>query len=193
MGKTGQGKHKTMTMEEIIELATKTAISVYDQQRAAEAKEKHDRRLRSTKMLLENYRSFSSYNDNAVSNLHDALKIDEDIYDVLELMDGRDRPVLSDVRIDSIEKGVLRTKIMMAHVDAMLEIYYKHCLASPYPEEMRRYRVIYGMYLGEKEKKAEQIAEEECCDIATVYRDKKNAITKLTALIFGIDGVMLKK
>lgn len=192
MGKTEKDKHKTMTMEEIIELATKTAISVYDQQKKAEVKEKHDRRLRSTKMLLENYRSFSSYNDNAVSNLYDALKIDEDIYSVLELMEGRER-VSSDVKIDSIEKGVLRTKIMMAHVDAMLEIYKRNCETSPYPEEMRRYRVIYGMYLGEEEKRAEQIAEEECCDIATVYRDKKNAILKLTALIFGIDGILVRK
>ena len=191
MEKAGKIK-RSMTVEEIIEIATKTAISVYDQQKKAEAKDKHDRRLRSTKMLLENYRSFSSYNDNAVSNLYAALKIDEDIYDVLELMEGRER-VPSDIKIDSIEKGVLRTKIMMAHVDAMLEIYHKHCQSSPYPEEMRRYRVIYGMYLGEEEKRAEQIAEEECCDIATIYRDKKNAITKLTALIFGIDGVMLKR
>lgn len=192
MEKTEKDKLKTMTMEEIIELATKTAINVYDQQKKAEVKEKHDRRLRSTKMLLENYRSFSSYNDNAVSNLYDALKIDEDIYSVLELMEGRER-VSSDVKIDSIEKGVLRTKIMMAHVDAMLEIYKRNCETSPYPEEMRRYRVIYGMYLGEEEKRAEQIAEEECCDIATVYRDKKNAILKLTALIFGIDGILVRK
>ena len=192
MGKTVQGKHKAMTTEEIIEIATKTAISVYEQQKNAQMKEKHDKRLRSTKMLLENYRNFASYNDNAVINLHDALKIDEDIYGVLELMEGRER-VSSEVKIDSIEKGVLRTKIMMAHVDAMLGIYYKHCQSSPYPEEMRRYRVIYGMYLGEEEKRVEQIAEEECCDIATVYRDKKNAITKLTALIFGIDGIMLKR
>ena len=192
MGKTGQGRDKTMmAMEEIIEIATKTAINVYEQQKKAEMKEKHDRRLRSTKMLLENYRSFSSFNDNAVSNLYDALKIDEDIYDVLELMEGREK-ISSDVKIDSIEKGVLRTKIMMAHVDAMLDIYKRNCENSPYPEEMRRYRVIYGMYLGDEEKRAEQIAEEECCDIATVYRDKKNAITKLTALIFGIDGIMLK-
>ena len=192
MGKTEQGRKKMISMEEVIKIATETAISVYDQQKKAEAKEKHDKRLRSTKMLLENYRSFSSYNDNAVINLYDALKIDEDIYSVLELMEGRER-ASSEVKIDSIEKGVLRTKIMMAHVNAMLDIYYKHCQASPYPEEMRRYRVIYGMYLGDKEKKAEQIAEEECCDVATVYRDKKNAITKLTALIFGIDGIMLKR
>lgn len=192
MGKAEKGIKKMMSMEEVIKIATETAISVYDQQKKAEAKEKHDRRLRSTKMLLENYRSFSSYNDNAVINLYDALKIDEDIYSVLELMEGRER-VSSEVKIDSIEKGVLRTKIMMAHVNAMLDIYYKHCQASPYPEEMRRYRVIYGMYLGDEEKRAEQIAEEECCDIATVYRDKKNAITKLTALIFGIDGILVRK
>lgn len=192
MGKTEQGMKKMISMEEVIKIATETAISVYDQQKKAEAKEKHDKRLRSTKMLLENYRSFSSYNDNAVISLYDALKIDEDIYSVLELMEGRER-TSSEVKIDSIEKGVLRTKIMMAHVNAMLDIYKRNCENSPYPEEMRRYRVIYGMYLGEKEKKAEQIAEEECCDIATVYRDKKNAITKLTALIFGIDGIMLKR
>ena len=192
MGKADKGINKMISMEEVIRIATETAISVYDQQKKAEAKEKHDRRLRSTKMLLENYRSFSSYNDNAVINLYDALKIDEDIYSVLELMEGRER-ISSEVKIDSIEKGVLRTKIMMAHVNAMLDIYKRNCENSPYPEEMRRYRVIYGMYLGEEEKRSEQIAEEECCDIATVYRDKKNAITKLTALIFGIDGIMLKR
>lgn len=191
MGKTGNDRQK-MSQKEIIELVTKTAISVYDQQKQAEMKEKHDRRLRSTKLLLENYRNFASYNKNAVSNLYKALKIDEDIYEVLAMMEGRER-VSSDVKIDSIEKGVLRTKIMMAHVDAMLEIYKRNCENSQYPEEMRRYRVIEGFYLSDDEKNAEQIAEEECCDIATVYRDRKNAITKLTALIFGIDGMLLIK
>ena len=192
MGKTEQGMKKMISIEEAIKIGTETGISIYEQKKKAEAKEKHDRRLRNTEMLLKNYRSFSSYNDNAVISLYDALKIDEDIYSVLELMEGRER-TSSEVKIDSIEKGVLRTKIMMAHVNVILDIYKRNCENSPYPEEMRRYRVIYGMYLGDKEKKAEQIAEEECCDIATVYRDKKNAITKLTALIFGIDGIMLKR
>ena len=192
MGKADKGINKMISMEEVIRIATETGISVYEQKKKAEAKEKHDRRLRNTEMLLKNYRSFSSYNDNAVISLYDALKFDEDIYSVLELMEGRER-ISSEVKIDSIEKGVLRTKIMMAHVNVILDIYKRNCENSLNPEEMRRYRVIYGMYLGEEEKKAEQIAEEECCDITTVYRDKKNAITKLTALMFGIDGVMLKR
>ena len=40
MGSTKKSRNDAMTMEEIIELAAKTAISVYDQQKKAQMKEK---------------------------------------------------------------------------------------------------------------------------------------------------------
>lgn len=49
--------------------------------------------------------------------------------DIIELMEGRrtDR----DGKIESIERGVIRTRVIMNHVDRMLEVYRESCESSP--------------------------------------------------------------
>ena len=95
---------------------------------------------------------------------------------------------ISDGRIESIERGVMRTKVIMNHVNTMLEVYRKSCEQSPYNEEKRRWRVIEGLYLNKVPKSVQEIAEEEFVNERTVYKDIKAACKRLTALIFGIDG-----
>lgn len=48
--------------------------------------------------------------------------------------------------------------------------------------------MIEGLYLSNKAKTVQEIAEEEVINERTVYKDVKAACRRLTALIFGIDG-----
>ena len=112
---------------------------------------------------------------------------DTDLKEVLELMSGNFRD--KDFTVLSIKEKVSRTKMMMEHVDAMIEVYRKHCEASPDPEELRRYEIIEQMYMSECPKKPSEIAEGENITVSTVYRDIDKACKKLAVLFFGIDGV----
>jgi len=190
------GKQKQVISKELLEMITEkaatvatkkaveVAINTYNQQKAIEEKEKFDRRLSNTRLLLEHYRDFSDYGDKAIYRIYE--KLDEDVTDIVEMMEGRRYD--KDTRIESIEKGVMRTKIIMNHVNTMLKVYKQGCDKSPNPEDRRRYRVIEGLYLKKVPESVQEIAEKEQIAERTVYKDVTTACKRLTALIFGIDG-----
>lgn len=170
--------------EKAAEVAAERAVEMYQKQAAEEEKAKFDKRYRNTKLLLEHYRDFSDYGEKAIYRIYEEL--DEDIIDIIELMEGRKSD--NDGRIESIERGVMRTRVIMNHVNTMLEVYRKSCESSPNQEEKRRWRAIEGLYLNKVPRSVQEIAEEEFINERTVYKDVKAACKRLTALIFGIDG-----
>ena len=170
--------------ERAAEIAAETAISLYQKKVNEGEKEKFDKRYRNTKLLLEHYRDFADYGEKAIYRIYEEL--DEDIVDIIEMMEGRRSD--SDGRIESIQRGVMRTRVIMNHVNTMLEVYRKSCEASPYQEEKRRWRVIEGLYLRKVPESVQEIAEKEFVNERTIYKDVKAACKRLTALIFGIDG-----
>ena len=80
----------------------------------------------------------------------------------------------------------------MTHVDTMLEVYRKTCESSASEVKQRQYRVIERLYLSEKRMNTKEIAELEGEDIRTIQNDAKTAREDLTALIFGLDGVLTR-
>lgn len=183
MGKTGQSISKEV-LEQVAAHAARVAVDTYNQQRDYEEKEKFDRRLNNTRLLLEHYRDFADYGEKAIYRIYEEL--DEDVLDIIEMMEGRKSD--KDGRIESIEKGVMRTKAIMNHVNTMLNVYKKSCDKSPYPEDRRRYRVIEGLYLKKVPESVQEMADREGIAERTVYKDVTAACKRLTALIFGIDG-----
>lgn len=184
MGKTGRQVISKEVLEQVAEHAARVAVDTYNQQRDCEEKDKFDRRLNNTRLLLEHYRDFSDYGEKAIYRIYEEL--DEDVLDIIEMMEGRKTD--KDGRIESIEKGVMRTKAIMNHVNTMLNVYKKSCDKSPYPEDRRRYRVIEGLYLKKVPESVQEIADTEGIAERTVYKDVTAACKRLTALIFGIDG-----
>lgn len=185
MGKQKQTQTLSKDVLDLItEHAAKVAVETYNKQKDREEKEKFDRRLNNTRLLLEHYRDFSDYGDKAIYRIYEEL--DEDVIDIIEMMEGRRSD--KDGRVESIEKGVMRTRAIMNHVNAMLKVYKKSCEDSPYPEEKRRYRVVEGLYLKKVPESVQDIAESEGIVERTVYKDVTAACKRLTALIFGIDG-----
>ena len=186
----------TVSLEELVQFSVKQGMAAYEEcmkeSFKATEKKRYDKKLYSTKLLMEHYREFKQHEENAVSDLYTALKVNDDIFDILGAMQGYGKnPSVN--KVESIEKSAFRTKMIMTHVDSMLEVYKRNCESSQVPELMRRHRVVVKAYVDPERKSVEQIAEEECCDIATVYRDKKKALEDLAALIFGIDGIKFSK
>ncbi len=121
------------------------------------------------------------------SAIYEAAAIqDEDVYDILEMMTGGH---YADYYVESIKKSAARTRIIIEHVKEMLTLYEIYCFRSTKPEDKRRYRVVYAIYIDETPRTAAQIALDENVDERTIYRDIDSACEKLSALIFGIDGL----
>jgi hypothetical protein len=168
------------------EAGIKAAMDYLTEERKQLKKGRYDRRLRNTRLLLKNYRSFRNYAKNAV---YKASQLKENAVDIL---DGLDEYSFDDsLYIESIKKSQQRTLIILNHIDEMLRYYKIDCEQSGKDEELRRYRIIVAYYINEQRKSAEQIAEDEHIERRTLYKDINMALKPLSALIFGIDSMKL--
>lgn len=150
-------------------------------------KARHGKIKANTKRLLRNYRALKDHCERSVYN---ADTIDEgDGYtfaDIIDLINGGGG---SSFKIESIRQSTVRTRIIIDHIDTMINLYKVYCDTSPKEEDTRRYRVIYWLYISEEPRTHAEIAEDEYVAKSTIYNDAEVAIERLTALIFGIDGL----
>ena len=177
----------TLTAEqrkEIIGVASQVAIEQYQKSAERAKQTARDKRLHNTKLLMEKYRSFVIHSKTAV---HEASQVEDDfdLDDLLELMDCGTGD--KELAVTSVRESAARTRILVHHIDRMLDYFKYRCDHSPKPEDDRRYRIIHYSYLAEeKEQKTfQELADEENVDISTIYRDHKVALRQLSALIFG--------
>lgn len=169
---------------EIISMASRVAIEQYHKEAERTRKAARDKRLHNTKLLMEKYQGFVIHSQSAV---FDASQIDDDLSleTLLDIMGcGEGEKKLS---VASVQESAARTRVLVHHIDRMLEYYKFRCDHSPKPEDARRYRVIYFSYLvDEQEQKTfQELADDENVDISTIYKDHKAALQQLSALIFG--------
>lgn len=177
-----------LTMEKIIKLASKAgaqaALNTIKMENQKAQITRQDKRLYNTKLLLRNYRMLNAYVSNAI---YEESDVDETAIDILDMM--CEHSWKEGVCIDSIKKSVVRTYMIMNHINSMLEIYDILCHQSTKPEDLRRWRVMNAMYIVDDNTTAEEIALNEGIDTRTVYKDLSVATEKMTALLFGIDGL----
>lgn len=182
-----QSGDTTLTAEqyrEIIGMASHVAIEQYQKVVEQAKQNARDKRLHNTKLLMEKYRSFVIHSKTAV---HEVVQVkdDFDLDELLEIMGcGTGNKELAVV---SVRESVARTRILVHHIDRMLDYFKYRCDHSSKPEDARRYRIIYYSYLTEeaKQKTFQELAEDENVDVSTIYRDHKAALRQLSALIFG--------
>ncbi len=177
-------------LESICSTAAKAGIEAYRLEVVREQKERHARVLNSAKALITNYRRFKALCQKSVYDL-ETTNNEYQLKDIIMLMSGKMRE--QDYEILSIKEKVVRTKIIMDHVDTMLAVYKKQCELSSDPEEARRYRIINAVYLSETPQRIGDVAEAENITVSTAYRDCDKAYRRLAVLFFGIDGVDFKK
>lgn len=179
----GKKQYKKLTPELLNEIVD-CAIGAYNDEVEKGQRQRYDKKLRNTKLLLKNYRQLVKHSEKAI---FEAAHIEDDVLqNVLEAMGGSSS---GEYYIKSIRASAIRTRIMIEHINAMLEIYRKYCEQSNSAEDMRRLRVINGLYINEPAQTAKQIAEAESVDIRTIYYDVNIAVEKITFLLFGIDGL----
>ncbi len=182
--KTGSTTLTAEQRKEIIGIASKVAIEQYHKAAEKARKDAKDKRLHNTELLLKKYRGFVIHSQNAVF-LASKVEDDNDLDELLDLMEAGTG--CNDLVVTSVRDSAARTRVLVHHIDKMLD-YFKYCCEhSKKPEDARRYRVIFYSYIAEesKQKSFQQLADEENVDVSTIYRDHKSAIRQLSALIFG--------
>ena len=168
------------------EEGARVALQTMESERKKAEKERADRRLHNTKLLLQNYRMLVVHAGHAVYNSNAVMaEMPENILG--QMMDGT---LSSDeIYIESIKSSKLRTATIVKHIEDMLSMYEIFCEKSGNEEEERRYRILKMRYIDDPGMSVPEIAETENVATRTVYKDLDRAIRMVSALIFGIDGV----
>ena len=168
------------------EVGAKAAVKAVERERRAYRKKQYDWKYQNTKLLLRNYRRLNAYYENAIFSIEDAAEADVSFEDIMRSMG---RPADEEIFVESIQKNYLVTRIIMTHVNKMLECYEVMCERSNRQDDKRHWRVLEGLYLSENYTTAEQIAKQEHIDKRTVYKDIDLCAADLTTLFFGVGGI----
>lgn len=177
-------------LKRMMQQASEAGITAYQKEHEETVRKKVDRLLYRTKTLLERYTQLNEYANNSVYTLERAEEVNEGIAD-LEVL-TKFGIFDDDKTLHNLKRSVITVNMVMAHVNTMLEIYRKECESSASKVKQRQYRVIDHMYLSEKKLNTKEIAELEGEDVRTIQNDAKQAREDLTALIFGLDGVLTR-
>ena len=178
-----QGQLKDI-YEKAAAIGANEALKTFRQEQKKEYSRRADRRLRHTILRLRNYHMLKEHAENSVFG---RTQMEESALDILEsMMSMYDNEVI----IESIKRSATRTAVIVSHIETMLGLYAAYCDKSPNRDiEMRRYEVLWDMYMAEDTLSAKEVAEKQHVSKDTVYTDIRMATEKLTALIFGVDGL----
>lgn len=173
--------------EKAAEIGAREAIKTFEQERKKKYCHRADKRLRNTKLLLQNYHMLKEHAENSVFG---RTQMKESALDILESM----MSIYNDeVIIESIKRSATRTAIIVSHIETMFRLYEAYCDKSPNREiEMRRYEVIWDMYMAEDTISVKEIADKQNISRDSVCSDLRAGIERLTSLIFGVDGLNVR-
>lgn len=177
-------------LQEMMRRASEAGIASYKNEHEETTRRKAGRLLYRTKTLLERYTQLNEYAQNSVYTLERAEEVNEGIAD-LEVL-TKFGIFDDDKTLHNLKRSVVTVNMVMAHVNTMLEVYRKECESSASKVKQRQYRVIEYLYLSENKLNTKEIAELEGEDVRTIQNDAKQAREDLTALIFGLDGVITR-
>lgn len=108
-------------LQEIIRVASETAIEKYQREAEKSRKAVRDKRLHNTKLLLQNYHCFVEHSKSAVyeaSQLSEDDDFEELMEELMSQTDGRVRvPV-----VRSIQESAAHTRIIVQHIDRKLYV-----------------------------------------------------------------------
>lgn len=168
-------------------IGAKEALKTFEQERKKEYIGRADRRLRNTKLLLRNYHMLKEHAEKSVFG---RTQMEESALDILESMMSIYE---SEVVIESIKRSATRTAVIVSHIETMFGLYAVYCDRSINRDiDMRRYETLWDMYMAKDTLSPKEIAEKQNISRDTVYNDLRIAIEKLTALIFGVDGLNVR-
>lgn len=193
MGKNSQGRTIRLTEQELKQLceeAVDRGVAKYIKEQDRADSRKRRSLLYNTKKLLENYTKLKDYIENAVSTFEEAAEVDETIVNT-EVLIGF-RLMDSDRKLDRQIRGINAVKMMLAHIDRMLDVYKVDCQTSSSEVKRRRWDIVQMMYLDRDAKKTtKQIAEYYNMELSGIQKEAKAARSDLTILFFGLDAMVM--
>lgn len=180
----------TLSKEDLQELMEKAAVAGakagidrYEAELKDRQKKYRDKRYHNTKLLLRNYRMLQI---NAENSVFGRSQIEESAADILDNMMNMYN---DEVIVESIKTSATRTAIIVSHVKTMIRMYQICCEQSGNEIDKRRYDIIYGLYISDPKITRKELMDKWNISSDTTYTDEKIAIERLSALIFGVDGL----
>lgn len=169
--------------EKAAEAGAKAGIEKYEEELKRHQKQRGDKRYHNTKLLLRNYRMLQV---NAENSVFGRTQMKESAADILESMMN----IYNDeVVVESIKNSATRTAIIVSHVKTMIDMYQILCERSQNELDQRRFDIVYGLYVAEEKVTRKELMDKWHISADTTYQDEKIAIERLSALIFGVDGL----
>lgn len=170
--------------EKAAQIGAAQAIETFNSERAEDRKRRRKRKLRNTELLLRNYHMLK---ENAENSVFGRAQMEESAADILEEMMSLYN---DEIIVESIKNSATRTAIIMSHVDAMISLYQVYCEKSENRDiDIRRYNIIWDRYISDEPMTVDALAEKYHLAKQNVYADLRVATERLTALIFGVDGL----
>ena len=180
----------TLSKEDLQELMEKAAVAGakagidrYEAELKDRQKKYRDKRYHNTKLLLRNYRMLQI---NAENSVFGRSQMEESAADILDNMMNMYN---DEVIVESIKTSATRTAIIVSHVKTMIRMYQICCEQSGNEIDKRRYDIIYGLYISDPKITRKELMDKWNISSVTTYTDEKIAIERLSALIFGVDGL----
>lgn len=169
------------------EAAATAAAKAAERERKRLQRQQTDKRYHDTKLLIRKYRQLNEYYQNAVFDEDGAEETDEDFEEIMRSfgVSFRDEKITA----DSIKRNYLVTRVVMAHVNKMLDVFQNMCERSNRASDKRRWRILYGLHLAEVPVTAEELAQQENIGKRAVYDIVDRCIPDLSILFFGISGL----
>lgn len=146
-----------------------------------EYKNKREKKIHNTKLLLKNYRKLKAHTQSTTATI-DKL-IDGELLNAWRDTDI----ILSELYISSVIKTKQRTAIILEYIDKAID-YYKYSTRNNAIEH-RRANMLYDTYVLGKTQR--EIADSYYIETRTVRADLSQAIEDLTPLLFGVDGLKM--
>lgn len=169
------------------EAAATAAAKVAERERKRLQRQQTDKRYHDTKLLIRKYRQLNEYYQNAVYDEEAAEEVDEDFEEIMCSFGVSFRE--KELTADSIRRDYLVTRVVMAHVNKMLDVFKTMCERSNRASDKRRWRILHGLYLADVPITAEELAKQEGISKRMVYGDIDGCVPDLTVLFFGMSGL----
>ena len=178
-----------LTKEELKDMLAEAALigasvasEILEKAHRKELKEQKDGRLHNTKLLLKNYRMLKENCEKSVFEKEHQKENTSEVIESIMSMKG------DKVIVDSIKRSADRTKIIIEHIDKMMEVYRVYCSKAS-DREKRQYKIIKAMYISKNRSNVMELAQKYKVSKVTIYEDIKIAVERLSALIFGVNGI----
>ncbi|MFY4480774.1 hypothetical protein ACJ8LO_09450 [Latilactobacillus sakei] len=149
------------------------AGAVFKQQHKAKRKER-DRRLRNTKMLLQNYRRLKTHIEIEPGNEELTMNYETESGEI--------------IRFDELNKYHAKSRALIKYLDNILAAYKIECKQGD-DSDWRRYNVIDKLYLSTSKMSLSEIATIYDKDRSTIDRDKRRGINDISVMLYGMDAL----